>query len=273
MRLTVRHETRYHYGEGALGAMMRLRLQPADCAIQKVVDWQVTVNEEPVSPGQINSYGVAETLWRSAQRLSETVVVASGTIDTFDRAGIIGIQNEEAHPRIFLRQSDYTRANAALTLLAEEACSADGALAALHNLCRIVHERLVYRTDSTDSATTAAQALEVGAGVCQDFAHVFIAAARLMDAPARYVAGYVHDEDQPVETHATHGWAEAFVEGLGWIGFDPARKVCVTEDYVRLSWGLDAFDCAPLRGVAHLAGPIEMDVDVMVSAQSQSQQQ
>jgi len=278
MLLSVRHETRYRYAEDALGAVVRIRLQPADWTTQQVMDWCVTVNDEPISATLPNSYGVPEAIWRTSQRLSEAVVVAQGTIETFDQAGIVGFTEESANPRVFIRQGDFTAPNEAITAFAREAGMVEGPLARLHSLCRIVHESLTYRADSTDSATTAAQALELGSGVCQDFAHIFIAAARLLEAPARYVAGYVYDPDQPVETHFSHGWAEAFVDGLGWIGFDPTRKVCVTDHYIRLSWGHDAFDCAPLRGVAHLAGDISMEVDVTVAAasamrQSQSQQQ
>jgi transglutaminase-like putative cysteine protease len=281
MRLSIRHETRYIYEGGALGATMRLRLQPIDSAVQQVSDWRVTVNDEPVERFSANSFGVPEALWRTGQRISEAVVVAEGTIETIDRAGVIGFGDEAASPRVFLRQGDYTRLDMALAALAAEAVSADSMLASLHNLSRIVHERLTYRKDMTDSATTAAQALELGYGVCQDFSHVFISAARQMGVPTRYVAGYVYDEEGDLDEEQvgySHGWAESFVEGLGWVGFDPTRKICVTDQYVRLSWGIDAFDSAPLRGVAQLSGAIGMNVDVQVGtapilSQSQSQQQ
>ncbi|CAN5127145.1 transglutaminase family protein [soil metagenome] len=282
MRLSIRHETRYFYEGNAQGATMRLRLKPTDSSVQTVKDWLVTVNGEPIESFAVNSYGVPEALWRTGQKISEAVVVAEGTVETIDRAGIIGFCDEAASPRIFLRQGDFTKMNDALAGIAQEAVSPDGMLASLHNLSRIVHERLTYRKDVTDAATTAAQALELGSGVCQDYAHVFIACARQMGAPTRYVAGYVYDEgdeeEEPIDLGQSHGWTESFVEGLGWIGFDPTRKICVTDHYVRLSWGVDAFDSAPLRGVAALAGAIGMDVDVQVSptpllSQSQSQQQ
>ncbi|MET0238287.1 MAG: transglutaminase family protein [Sphingobium sp.] len=282
MRLSIRHETRYFYEGTAQGATMRLRLKPMNGLGQRVEDWRISVNGEPVESFTMNSYGVPESLWRTGQRISEAVVVAEGTVETSDCAGIIGFPDEAASPRIFLRQGDYTKLDMALAALAEEARSTDGMLATLHELSRIVHQRLTYRKDSTDSTTTAAEALTLGYGVCQDFSHIFIACARHLGAPARYVAGYVYDEgddeEESIDIGQSHGWAEAFIEGLGWIGFDPTRKICVTDQYVRLSWGVDAFDSAPLRGVAQLAGVIGMDVDVQVAekptqSQSQSQQQ
>lgn len=258
--------------------MMRLRLMPLDGQGQRVDDWQVTVNGDPVTSFRRNSFGVPEAVWRTGQRIRQAVIVAEGTVSTVDQAGIVGFCDEDATARVFLRPSDATLPSPALQELAAAARSGDGALATLHDLSRLVHERLTYRAETTDSTTTAAEALELGCGVCQDFAHVFIACARELGIPARYVAGYVFDPDAPVETHESHGWAEAFVEGLGWIGFDPARKVCVTDHYIRLSWGMDAFDAAPIRGVAQVAGTIGLHVDVVVAeapqkAQSQSQQQ
>lgn len=281
MRLSIRHETRYFYEGGAQGATMRLRLKPVDNAVQQVRDWRILVNDEPVENFSLNSFGVPEALWRTAQRIGEAVVVAEGTVETVDRAGVIGFGEEPVSPRVFLRQGDYTRSAPGLSALAAEAASPDGMLASLHALSRLVHERLAYKKDATDSATTAAQALEMGCGVCQDFTHVFIAAAREMGAPTRYVAGYVYDEEGDLDTEETghsHGWAESFLDGLGWVGFDPTRKICVTDQYVRLSWGIDAFDSAPLRGVAQLSGAIGMNVDVQVVTdpvllQTQSQQQ
>lgn len=270
MRLTVRHETRYDYGEGASGAVMRLRLMPTDCATQRVLDWRVTVNGEPVNHFQHNSFGVPESVWRAAQPIAQAVVVAEGVVETSDQAGILGKLPEAADARVFARQGDYTAPSEALVVLAAEARSAEGPLASLHNLCRLVHGRMAYVPDTTDSGTTAAKALEQGCGVCQDFAHVFLSCARLMDVPARYVAGYIFEPERPEEAHQSHGWAEAYVDGLGWVGFDPTHKVCVTDHYIRLSWGVDAFDAAPLRGVAQLTGSIAMDVGVCV-AQAQQQ--
>lgn len=269
MRLSIRHETRYLYEGTAQGATMRLRLKPMNSPVQQVEDWHISVNGEPVENYTLNSYGVPESVWRTGQRISEAVVIAEGTVETSDRAGIVGFPEEEAaSPRIFLRQGDFTKASPAVIAMAQEARSPDGPLASLHALSHLVHGRMIYRKDTTDSDTTAAYALDIGHGVCQDFAHVFISAAREMGVPTRYVAGYVYDEEGDMdeeEVGQSHGWAEAFVEGLGWIGFDPTRKICVTDQYVRLSWGVDAFDSAPLRGVAALSGVIGMNVDVQVA--------
>jgi transglutaminase-like putative cysteine protease len=82
--------------------------------------------------------------------------------------------------------------------------------------------------------------------------------------PARYVAGYLLADAGDLAQHETHGWAEAWVEGLGWIGFDATNGLCVTERYVRLCCGLDAHDAAPVRGSVMGTTAIEIQADVMI---------
>ena len=84
--------------------------------------------------------------------------------------------------------------------------------------------------------------------MCQDFTHIFIAAARSLGIPARYVGGYFHRDDGVIEQDAGHAWAEAFVPELGWVGFDPANGICATDAHVRVAVGLDYLGAAPVRG-------------------------
>ena len=140
----------------------------------------------------------------------------------------------------------------------------DGPLATLHALSAAVSDAVQYRAGVTTSNTTAAQAFALGAGVCQDHAQVFIAAARSIGIPARYVSGYLLAGDGDA-LHETHGWAEAWLPQLGWIGFDPSNRVCVTERYLRVASGLDADEAAPIRGSVTVAGDIWIDADVRIA--------
>ena len=117
--------------------------------------------------------------------------------------------------------------------------------------------------------------LAAGVGVCQDHAHIFISAARACGIPARYITGYLlMDESHPAEAH--HAWAEAWIEGLGWVGFDVANCICPTEKYVRLAAALDAYYAAPVRGSRRGGDAEKLDVAVNVrheaAQQSQTQQ-
>jgi len=133
-----------------------------------------------------------------------------------------------------------------------------------------IRERVAYVTGVTGTETTATQALADGQGVCQDHAHIFIAAARHAGVPARYVTGYLFLDD-PDHAVAHHAWAEAWVAGLGWVGFDAANGVCPTEHYVRLAAALDARYAAPIRGMHR--GGVGESLAVEVKVQQTTPQQ
>ena len=136
-----------------------------------------------------------------------------------------------------------------------------------------VRDRVEYVPGATDAHTGAAEALADGKGVCQDHAHIFIAAARTLAIPARYVTGYLVLDGEQGTADAHHAWAEAWVEGLGWVGFDVANRVCPTDRYVRLAAGLDAGYAAPIVGSRRGGETETLDVSVTVQQQQQSAQQ
>ena len=273
MRLTVRHLTDYAYEPPASRVGLRIKLFPTATRGQKPLDWRVMVDGAEVRPMLTNPFGDAEALWFSDRDAEAASVLAEGTVETTDTAGVLG-RLGTAPPALFLRETPLTRANAEIQMLAK-AAAGDEPLARMHALSAAVHEALVYRPGATDPATTAAQALALGAGVCQDKTHLFIAAARAAHIPARSVVGYLLDQEAPL--HETHAWAEVHLETLGWVGFDPTNQICPTESYVRLSSGLDADDAAPIRGsiTAGTEHRMEVSVDIagVQSQQQQSQQQ
>jgi len=103
----------------------------------------------------------------------------------------------------------------------------------LHALLAALHGAITFERGATNAATTAEQAFALKRGVAQDYAHMFIACARHLDCPARYVGGYVLRDAEEKRATAGHAWAEAHVPGLGWVSFDPSTGACPTdaEDY------------------------------------------
>lgn len=304
MRLKITHVTRYAYAPEARRLALRLRLWPSRHAAQRPGDWRVTVNGETVPILLTDVHGESLGLWHAHDPLETVEIVAAGEVETEDAAGVARGLGRPRAPGVFLRDTPLTAPDAALRDLAAAAAKEGGEdrLARLHALMGAVHAAVEYRPGVTDAATPAARALALGAGVCQDHAHVFAAAARLLGAPARYVAGYLlptpddpaaEEETAPKpakppkdakapkprpDPAETHAWAEAFVDGLGWVGFDPSADVCPTERYVRLCSGLDAHAAAPIRGAVGgaAAETLEARVDIAAlpdAAQSQSQSQ
>lgn len=263
MKLIVRHQTVYSYGAGSSRVAMLLKLMPRQHGGQRVLEWRVSVNDEPIFGFSPNGFGDLEALWIRHQALNSAVVVASGVVETSDTNGVITGLEEAINPRIYLRSSALTAPSPAIVALAESAEGTD-TLDRLHALSAAVLRAAPYRSGVTGSETSAAQAMTIGCGVCQDHAQIFIAAARMIGVPARYVAGYLATQDGEA-LHETHAWAEAFVPGLGWVGFDASNQVCVTEDYIRLASGIDAHDAAPVRGSTMAAGVMRIDADVRIA--------
>jgi len=120
----------------------------------------------------------------------------------------------------------------------------------------LVRGRLSYERGTTTVSTTAADALEIGSGVCQDFTHVALGVLRSRGIPARYVSGYLHPSSkaQPGEVLAgqSHAWVEAWVGE--WLPFDVTNGSDVGERHVVVGRARDYADLAPLNGIFH-GGP------------------
>jgi transglutaminase-like putative cysteine protease len=174
---------------------------------------------------------------------------------------------ERFPPEAFLRETPLTAPSPELCDLADRLARTDPGdiIARLHRLMAEIGEAMAFEIDTTQTGTTAAEAFAQKRGVCQDFSHVFVAAARRMGAPARYVSGHLAREGEAVEQDAAHAWAEAWVPDLGWIGFDAANGVCPTSSYVRVAIGLDYLGAAPVRGSRAGGGAETMDVRLRVS--------
>lgn len=279
MKLLVRHQTVYRYDAGASHTAMLLKLMPRAHGGQRVHEWQVSVDGQPLMRFTPNGYGDLEALWTRHDRTDKVTILATGLVETSDTAGVIRGLDERFDPRIYLRETDLTAPSTEIGAMAAD-CTSSDTLSRLHALSYAIHAQVSYRKGATGPNTTAAEAFAMGAGVCQDHAQIFIAGARSLGIPARYIAGYLLTADEEA-LHETHGWAEALAPGLGWIGFDPSNKVCVTDHYVRVASGLDAHDAAPVRGSVSAAGNIWIDADVRIAhasddaseRQSQRQQQ
>jgi transglutaminase-like putative cysteine protease len=202
-------------------------------------------------------------------------------VETQDSNGVVAGLSKAIPPRVFLKETPQTRPDAAIRALAQwadqsaahaaaHAAARAGAIERLHALAAAVRDRVEYVKGATHAHTGAAEALSDGKGVCQDHAHIFISAARTLGIPARYVTGYLVVEG-PDPANASHAWAEAYVEALGWVGFDVANRVCPTDRYVRLACGLDAGYAAPIVGSRRGGAGEHLDVSVAVQQQSAQQ--
>ena len=281
MRIKVEYETVYEYQSSPRAVMQVLRLTPRAHEGQRVVAWRVQADGEArLHKGEdaLGNITYTFSLFKPAPRL---VISVHGEVSTTDTAGVIRGSLEPFPPAVFLRETALTTPDAAIRTFAHDAVAgaSGGTLGRLHALMAGVNTAVSFDTGVTDTATTAADTLKLGHGVCQDISHLFVASARVLGLPARYVSGHLVRSDGDVDQTAAHAWAEAFVPDLGWVGFDGANGVCPTDAYLRVAVGLDYLGAAPVRGSRIGGGGEKMSVKVRaidashrhVQSQSQSQ--
>ena len=270
MDLAIEHTTRYRFAEPVAYALQRLRLTPKETQGQKIVDWKVEYEgvDEELSYDDQNCNHV--TLVSVAPGTAEVIIRCRGTVHTEDRAGVIGRHAGHLPLWSFRSHTPYTRPGAKMrALVAGIRREEHDILGQLHALSAAILDQVTYATGHTGVETAAEQALESGHGVCQDHAHIFIGGARLLGIPARYVSGYLMMDDR-VEQEATHAWAEAHIDGLGWVGFDVSNGISPDARYIRVATGRDYKEAAPITGVSF--GGVEEALHVHLAVERQCAQ-
>ena len=274
MRIRISHESMYRYDAPVAGVIQTLRLTPRNHDGQYVVFWRIDISEDCRLDHHEDAFGNITHTFTAEGAFTELGVSVDGEVETQDTDGIVRGAIERFPPSLFLRETALTRPDTAILAFAREAraASGDDTLALLHQMTERLHREIVFDTDPTHTATTAAEAFALRRGVCQDLSHIFITAARSLDIPARYVGGYFHRADGVVRQEAGHAWAEAFVPDIGWVGFDPANGISPTDQHVRVAIGLDYLGASPVRGARKGGGSEALTVTIEV-AQAAGQMQ
>jgi transglutaminase-like putative cysteine protease len=274
MRLRISHETLYHYDAPTGGVIQTLRLTPRNHDGQYVVDWRIDISADCRLDPQEDAFGNITHTFAADGPFTELGVRVDGEVDTQDTLGIVRGAIERFPPSLYLRETGLTRADPPIVDFARKLHNAaDGdTLKFLHLLLDQLHEDMAYDTDPTHTSTTAAEAFGLKRGVCQDLTHVFIAAAREVGVPGRYVGGYVYRTDGIVAQDAGHAWAEAYVPDIGWVGFDPANGMCPTDAHIRVAVGLDYLGASPVRGTRYGGGSEDLAVRIQVEQSAQQTQ-
>jgi len=283
MRFNIRHETTYTYGTPATRVIDVLRLAPRGHNGQFVINWRVDVDQDCRVDQTADPFGNIVHSFSADGPIESMSIVAHGRVETTDTSGVLSGQIERFPPVVFLRDTPLTESSAELHAFAEKATAgAQSPLDQMHGLMSAVRKHLEHVDDRTVSGTSAIEAFREGRGVYQDFAHVFIAAARYLQVPARYTSGYrfarsgnagsaeqaqdgssqSQRQNRSGGPSAGHAWAEALIEGLGWVGFDPVNDMCPTDAYVRVASGLDYLGAAPIRGVVQGGDNEGVSVDI-----------
>jgi transglutaminase-like putative cysteine protease len=274
MRLHISHLTSYRYEAPAKSVIQMLRLTPRNHDSQYVAGWRIDVSTDCRLDQHEDAFGNITHTFTAEGPFSELSVAVEGEVETRDTHGVVSGALERFPPSLYLRETTLTRPDADIAAFAaaNRNDAGDDALKLLHVLLERLHNTITFDTDPTHAATTAAESFSLKRGVCQDLTHIFIAAARSVAIPARYVGGYLRQHNGVAEQDAGHAWCEAYVPELGWVAFDAANGVCATDAHVRVAVGLDYLGAAPLRGSRFGGGGEVLSVKVRVEQAAQQSQ-
>ncbi|SFZ86194.1 Transglutaminase-like enzyme, putative cysteine protease [Devosia enhydra] len=270
MKIAIRHELAVPVPQGATRVQMHLLAHPVAFAGQHIRHWAVEGPDIATAAAFPDAYGNDARLVTLRRPESPVSLLLEGLVETSDKHGVVGRIGREPVPALFRRITPLTRSP--VTVYGKfRSTPRDGRdrIGLLHQVMERINEFHVFApdgvvpsiegtTESVRPAPTQTQTQTLGTmtqsqslgepadrrtpATARDFAHAFIGACRALDIPARYVSGYLLGGDAP-----GHAWAEAWDDGLGWIGFDAALLLCPTERHVRLAIGLDAMSAALVR--------------------------
>ena len=263
MRLSVDHRTIYRFSEPQGRLVQMLRMTPENNHDQTVATWRIDVDCDAKMRRALDGFGNLGTMLYVEGPVEGIEITVSGEVLTSHSDGVLHGATEVFPPELFLRPTTLTPADPAIAGFAREHVEEGDMLSALHRLNEALHARFGVANERPEPGMDAAAAFKRETGTPRDLAHIFAVAARSLGAPTRYVSGYRLAAEQRAPT--PHGWAEAYVEGIGWIAFDPCAGRCPEEDYVRVANALDAAGAAPVAGSRLGEGVEELAVDVTVS--------
>jgi transglutaminase-like putative cysteine protease len=285
MEYKVRHRTTYRYTQDVSHswhlAHLRLRETPA----QTVHDSQILLSLEPASRVARRDYFDNPCEWFSIDQphthlemVAQSHVTVQPRPERVSRDSLIWEQvrgllenpiDEEARDAVqFMFDSPLTKFKSNIAFYAAVSFPhGRPLLAGAMELMNRIHKDFRYDTTVTDATTPVDRVFEIRAGVCQDLAHVGIAAMRSLGLPARYVSGYLLTQPPPgmhrlLGADASHAWFSVWAPPFGWVDLDPTNNVLVSEAHVTSSWGRDYGDVAPVAGI--ILGGHDHVVDVGV---------
>ncbi|MCC1492881.1 transglutaminase family protein [Cognatishimia sp. F0-27] len=266
MKLTISHVTRYRFEAPVPYGLQQLRKTPKATRHQTIEEWKTVVEGGRIDLEYDDHHNNHVHLVRFEKGTQELLIRCEGLVSMVEGHGVVGPHRGPAPLWLYSHETERTKPGPGVRALLKDLEPAENDLARLHGLMAAIHAAVAYEVGASESDWTAEDALSAGRGVCQDHTHVFLAAARRLGYPARYVSGYLMLDDR-VEQDAMHAWAEAHVDGLGWVGFDVSNGMSPDQRYVRVATGLDYRDAAPVTGAVFGGAAEALDVQIAVAQQ------
>ena len=287
MKFEVSHRTSYQYRAPVAQSHHVIHLKPRGLTGQTVIHHSLLIEPAPVSSAEItDSFGNTSVLLQIEDEHQEFIVHARSTIE-IDASAIPDVTQspawEDVKPtsrqsavgmdvgvRQFVCRSRHVPVSLDIVAFAQASFRPgrpvlDGAM----HLTRRIFKEFTFDPKATDISTPVSRVLETRRGVCQDFAHLAIAACRALGIPARYVSGYLMTRPPPGQAKlrgadASHAWLSVWSGEQGWIDFDPTNGIIPRGEHITLAYGRDYEDISPISGVLLGGGDQTMTVAVDV---------
>lgn len=266
MILSIRHETLYRYTQAQAYSIEQLHLTPRAEPQQQVQAWKIAMpgHAEPY----VDAYGNFSHMMTLNEPHEAVRILVEGLVTTFPlRQGRLAAA-DSVSPLIFTVPTRLTQPTPALAEIAARCLPAPGGRVGTADAMRLaahIHGAVAYRSGATSVSSTAGEAIGLGAGVCQDHAHIFLACCHARGVPARYVSGYIDPES--TGHAASHAWVDVWVEDddyTGWASIDVTHARLMSEAYCRLAIGRDYESAAPVRGMRRGGGDETMHVEALI---------
>ncbi len=274
MHLSIHHVTAFDYPLPVTNSINEVWLRPITDGRQSCLSFSLSTEPRAETRSYIDYFGNTVYHFDIPQPHARLEILARAEVETrpIDLDAVIAadyspyalLQAVEQDRWVdFLSPTALTVAGPAVRdLVASVAIAGRSVGAIVRDLAARVTAGIRYQGGVTSVTTTAEEALQLGAGVCQDHTHAFLAACRQLGIPARYVSGYLCTGAGEDEEQASHAWPEALLPRAGWVGLDVANGKLVDEHYVAAAIGRDYADVPPVRGAYH--GPEGSGLDVAV---------
>jgi transglutaminase-like putative cysteine protease len=263
MHLKIEHTTTFTYDHPISEAYTEMRLKPLDADGQRCLAFALTTQPRDEVLQYTDRFANDVRHFDVLQPHTQLQVIATSEVYTAEAFPT------SPEPLSLLDECDYLMAThyapftPELSALGIAPQNAENPFAAVWDIMQAVHNALTYTKGATDVTTTAAQALALGQGVCQDYTHIMLAACRSRGLPARYVSGYLYTTGHAA---ASHAWVDVYLPQTGWVSLDPTHNRAQTGQYVRVAVGRDYADVPPTRGVFKGKAKETMEVAVFVTA-------
>jgi transglutaminase-like putative cysteine protease len=283
-RLAVRHVTHYRYDRTVQRSTHRVRLRPQQNGFQRLLDYRLTISPDVPAIEYEDVFGNRTTSFEITQPYTELSIAAESTVELL-RVDPFAFTNLPVRPSFPLVWMPWEQKMLEPYLQPEELPETelrelyDYAMSFVARNNRDLLETLFainltlfreyqYVPGSTSLETTPYQVFACKRGVCQDFANIFIALARLLGIPARYVCGYIYTCNtgaSRARSDASHAWVQLYLPNVGWTAFDPTNGILPSTDHVRVAYGRHYRDTAPTAGTLYSPAVESLSIDVEVA--------